>query len=769
MEAVTSSPVQRKPQSLGLTRGDVLVGILLVFVMVIGGYFRFVGQNWDDFVRFHPDERFLSGVAASMNGPLNFTGSDLESQYKNCLARYPDTGGRGGFFDAQCSPMNPHNTGSGLMVYGTLPTFLVRWTADVVVQVTGDPSFGTYTSIHLVGRMLSALAEMGVILVVFFIGVQLHDKWVGLVAAMLYAGTVFSIQQAHFWTVDAMSNLFVVLAIWCAIRVQNNGKLWGYLGFGLFFGAALASRINTAPLVVLLLVAAGLRMLPALDRRLAWQERGHLLSSNMLGLVLAGGITILVFRIFNPYAFSGPGFFGLSLNPRWLADLGEAQHLVSGDAESPPNWQWVARTPYLFPFANMSLWGMGILMAAAGWGAWVWSGWRLIRGRAGAIRNLLPFLWILMYFAWLGKLWVMTMRYYLPMYPMFALLGAWALVELVRRANRSEIALRKIATRALLVVVVGFTVIWAVMFTNIYRHLFTPAAASHWIEENVPGDFAMQVEGADAPLINIAVFNQPSYSDDTPLQQQASQYFDNQLFNTTFVATADGTITKIHSPHLGDPIDDPGVESLDLQISIPDSNVTLSEGKLTADLKRDKHILGDAYDIPLNPPLTVKKGETYNLKIGVTGGPVISAGEVFAWEGDWDEPVPPKVCALPKGVTLADDPPPGLSTANTCNGQDLWSGLINGYKLQVYWEEESYKRDLFQKVLDNSDYLIIGTNRRYDSQSRIAYRWPMTMRYYDTLFNGQLGYELVQTFQETFQLGPIQVSDEYLPTYSGPK
>jgi len=801
LEAVTSSPVKPKARSLGLTRSDIRVGVLLILVMLAGGYFRFVGQNWDDFVRFHPDERFLSGVVGAMGGALNFTDSDLEGQYQTCLARYPDNAGRGGFFDAQCSPMNPHNTGSGLMVYGTLPPFLVRWTADTTIgvlnfrdcvigdetqsgsdifsclsgsatasqaQIAANGSFGTYTSIHLVGRMLSAMAEMGVILVVFFIGVQFHDKWIGLLAAALYAATVFSIQLAHFWTVDAMSNLFAALTIWCALRVQTDGKLGGYLGFGLFFGMALASRINTAPLVLLLLLAAGLRMLPAFDRRLAWRERGNLLSGNMLGLVLAGALTLLVFRVFNPYAFNGPGFFGLSLNPRWLADLAEAQHLVSGEAESPPNWQWVARTSYLFPLSNMSLWGMGILFAAAGWGAWAWSGWRLIRGRAGALRNLLPFFWILLYFAWLGKLWVMTMRYYLPMYPMFALLAAWGLVELIRRANRSEVAWRKLASRGLLVGVVSFTTVWALMFTNIYRHLFSPAAASHWISENVPGDFAMQVEGADAPLINIAVFNQPAFSDNIPLDQQASQYFDGQAFTTTFVAPADGTITKIHSPHLGESLDDPATETVAVQIGAPESNIVLAEGKLTADLKRDQHILGDAYDIPLDTPLIVKQGEIYSLSVTVTGGPIISAGQVFTWEGDWDEPVPPKVCALPSGVTLADDPPPGLSSAADCGGQDLWSGLINGYKLQVYWEEETYKRDLFQTVLDNTDYLVIGTNRRYDSQSRIPYRWPMTMRYYESLFNGELGFELAQTFQQTFQLGQIQISDQYLPTYSGP-
>ena len=74
-----------------------------------------------------------------------------------------------------------------------------------------------------------------------------------------------------------------------------------------------------------------------------------------------------------------------------------------------------------------------------------------------------------------------------------------------------------------------------------------------------------------------------------------------------------------------------------------------------------------------------------------------------------------------------------------------------------------------QRGLDNSDYLVISTNRRYDSQSRIPYRWPMTMRFYSALFDGSLGFTLEKTFQETFQLGPLRVSDQYLPTYTGPK
>src|SRR3954447_21191100 len=86
------SPVIRRR---GLNRSDVVVGVLLVLVMLAGAYFRFVGQNWDDYTHLHPDERFLTGVASSLGGPLTPSGSaDLAgTQVETCRQRYPETGG----------------------------------------------------------------------------------------------------------------------------------------------------------------------------------------------------------------------------------------------------------------------------------------------------------------------------------------------------------------------------------------------------------------------------------------------------------------------------------------------------------------------------------------------------------------------------------------------------------------------------------------------------------------------------------------------------
>src|SRR5690606_15827743 len=126
---------------------DVFIGLMLVLVMLVGGYFRFMGQNWDDFTHLHPDERFLTDVASSLNTSLRSTEPnpiDRQTQLETCRVRYPDTNGVGSYFDAQCSLLNPHNVGQGLYVYGTLPVFLARGAGDVVAQLTGNNVWTSY-------------------------------------------------------------------------------------------------------------------------------------------------------------------------------------------------------------------------------------------------------------------------------------------------------------------------------------------------------------------------------------------------------------------------------------------------------------------------------------------------------------------------------------------------------------------------------------------------------------------------------------------------
>lgn len=791
---LVSPPFRTVPRTAFITRSDALVGLLLCVVVFVGGVFRFTSLNWDDYIRFHPDERFLTmNVAPILNeGLLNFTLSQsdppaysederqavLAQKRAYCAERYPATGGVGGYFDARCSDWNPHNLGSGDYVYGTLPLFLTRVTAEALNALGPEGTIwrGYWTdpnAIQLVWRGLSAITDTLVILVVFLIGLRLHNKWVGLVAAALYAACVFPIQLAHFGTVDAMSNFFVALCVYFAVRVQTGGKQLDYAAFGLVFGMALATRINILPVVGLLIVAAAMQVVPLFFSKAPYSERDRALTNGMGGLVVAGVVTLVTFRLLNPYAFLGPGVFGIRPNPAFLDDIATAQRLVSGEAESPPNYQWIGRVDYLYPLQNMVLWGMGLALGLTSWLGWAWSGWRILRGRAAALQNLLLFGWVLVYFGWLGANWVSTMRYFLPLYPTLTVLAAWLLVEWARPAEQP--AARRPAGKVALVAVIAATTLWALMFTNIYRQMATFTQASLWTWENVPGDFAMRIDGAgvDVPLLNVAIGNTPIYSPDSVpiadyLFQTATRYVDDLPTSGVFRPDATGVVYSIHAPYLGDPLDDSDAETVKITITQSDTSEVVGTATLQANLTRTAHPLGASYDIPLDAPMTVLINTDYVFTVTVSGGPVIGAGSVMALESQWEEVMPAKVCTMPDGITLADNPPSGMFTAYQCNGRSVWDGLLNGYLINTHDEDAPAKLDRMLTILEQTDYLMVPTNRRYDTHSRNPARWPLTNAFYAALFDGELGFTLERTFEETFELGPLRVSDQYLPTYSAP-
>ena len=107
--------------------------VLLLYVLVIGGLFRFIGIQWGDFQYLHPDERFLIWVGADIQpigAPDNVLGTPpnvINNPWRaNFGGAYPDCKIWGGYFDASCSPLNPNNRGHSFYVYGTLPMFLNR-------------------------------------------------------------------------------------------------------------------------------------------------------------------------------------------------------------------------------------------------------------------------------------------------------------------------------------------------------------------------------------------------------------------------------------------------------------------------------------------------------------------------------------------------------------------------------------------------------------------------------------------------------------------
>ncbi len=246
------------------------------------------------------------------------------------------------------------------------------------------------------------------------------------------------------WALLVIGIIWGGLAQWAALFVATTAtlllvfdasELTDYALFGVALGGAVASRINVAPLALVIAVAAGLRALPALDAALHRTLRSRVIGVALSGLLTAAVISFVVFRLLQPHAFLGPGIFGLKFNPGWREDIAEAAHLTSGDWDGPPDHQWASRIPYFYPWRNIVLWGFGLPLGLVAWAGWAWAGLSIVRARRGWTRHALPFVWVLVLFGWLGGRWVTTMRYFLPIYPALALFGAWALLALLSTAR----------------------------------------------------------------------------------------------------------------------------------------------------------------------------------------------------------------------------------------------------------------------------------------------------------------------------------------------
>ncbi|HZY45102.1 MAG TPA: hypothetical protein VFF70_10170, partial [Anaerolineae bacterium] len=163
---MTNDPQLPQPvESKQPYRAPIATALLLIGIMLAGAYFRFVGIDWDEEQHLHPDERFLTMVEAAIQLPKNV----------------------GQYFDSLTSPLNPYNNNFGLFVYGDLPIVFTRYVAAALDglcyntdahacldQHSATFSFSDYGHVYLLGRILSALFDLGTLLWLFLIARKLY-------------------------------------------------------------------------------------------------------------------------------------------------------------------------------------------------------------------------------------------------------------------------------------------------------------------------------------------------------------------------------------------------------------------------------------------------------------------------------------------------------------------------------------------------------------------------------------------------------------------
>jgi hypothetical protein len=125
----------------------------------------------------------------------------------------------------------------------------------------------------------------------------------------------------------------------------------------------------------------------------------------------------------------------------------------------------------------------------------------------------------------------------------------------------------------------------------------------------------------------------------------------------------------------------------------------------------------------------------YLLAIAQGDSPVVLSRSVIANES-WDEGLP-----FP------------------FEGRDPFGQLYRGITMEVRWPDTEDKRQMFIQVLDQADYVILPSQRAIWSTCRIPRSYPMTMAYYQALFDGRLGFDMAASFSSPIKIGSLYASD----------
>jgi hypothetical protein len=468
----------------------VLVGVTLTAIVVFGGWLRLSGADWDQGRHLHPDERYLTQVATAIQWP--------SSPWR--------------YLDVERSPLSPYNTEVGEhYVYGQLPLF----GAKLFATALGDDD---YPHLNVAGRRLSALIDVGSIVLVFLLGRIVFARFGepaatagALLAAALYAVTVTAVQSAHFFTTDAWLTFFglaTVLvsarAVQAAVREASGYFDWAHVLVGVGLGLTVACKASG--LLVAIPVVLGLLGECALVAGRSGALHAYLRTCAAALTVLVAGY--VAYRAVSPYSFAHSNWFDFHVNPAYRDALREQRDAVAGKFLYPPSYQWLLSPRIWDPFRNLVVWQLGLALGAAAVAglclmlatlvrplAQLWRRSTPPRIDAAAQAELTVLLmicaFVLAVFGYVATRFGHTGRYLVPLAPFAALAAAYGLLRL-HRASRAAIPV----TAAVLVASVAY----AVAYHHIYTVPTTRVAASNWILEHVPSGSTVVNEHWDDSL-----------------------------------------------------------------------------------------------------------------------------------------------------------------------------------------------------------------------------------------------------------------------------
>jgi YYY domain-containing protein len=685
-------------------RGARLVTAALLLLVLAGVVFRVSWVRWDDGQLLHPDEYGLTGTLTKLSFPKSAAEwFDTARSPMSPYARY-DLDGRA----------IPDGAPDAAMRWGQWPQLIVRGAAEALSadRERGGPDFTRFAELRLLGRRLSALASVATLGLLFLLARRVAGRGIALLATALAALAPLALQQARFLTVDGFAALFATAALLPAVRIAAPGERaerppWGDAAlFALLAAMSVASRLNLAPIVLLLPAALLVR---------GRGEKLLRLLRRAAGPALLGAVVFLAtFRVAHPMSFRAPRgettVWTATLNPDWLRNVELARSESALETSAPPAEQWTGRTRVLFPARNTFLWGLGLPGGPLALAGLVLVGVALRSERRrppGAL--LLLAAWTAGFFLFMAVRLVSSIRYFLPIYPLFALFGALALSRL---APSGAGAARRATAGGLLLLGLA----WAWGYSGAWRAPNTRIAASRAIYAEFPAATNLLLDEGSGPRR-------------VPLRTERSSVLAAAPRVVGLPAGTQGELRGVTFAHAS------GEAGSPLRVVVRETagGPELASGThLLPDEPR--HPLGEAASVPLGP-VRLSPERSYEIALSAPEGPVTLSSSVLLGE-TWDEVLP---CAV--------------------DGLD--GGLYDVRLLPVRGPDHAGKREAILEALAEADGVVLSSPRALWVAPRLPSNHPFTLAWYRALFDGSLGFAPLPSspFQAPLVLGPLRLSD----------
>ncbi len=342
-----------------------------------------------------------------------------------------------------------------------------------------------------------------------------------LVAAGFLALSPLHVQQSHVASPDVPTTAFLILALYFALRIVDDGRTRWYLLAGLATGLASGAKYPSATFALAIVAAHLARTSPSIrladsDPRSGIPQRGtlgetggrqpvQLVSSALVDrrLWLAGLATIASFLATSPF---------IVLDwPRFRADFAsQASRVLSrgpvGDLGSSGPLAPILYVP------DVLGWGLDLpvaVLAALGLG---WVAWTVTRlawvhrpearpARYAAVLLVYPLVTYVFSWSWQDRF----ARYVVPLVPFACILAGLGLAWLMRALARRSIAAEHVTAIGMAVGVAAL--LWqadgVVRFDVLLTHPDTRTIAAQWMAPNIPPDQPVLTEWYGPPHSNI--------------------------------------------------------------------------------------------------------------------------------------------------------------------------------------------------------------------------------------------------------------------------